>query len=43
MLVVDADPVRIRQAKIACDLAGHYARPDLFEYKMNGVTLFGGR
>ncbi len=30
MLVADADPAIIRAAKAACDIAGHYSRPDIF-------------
>ena len=41
VLTAEADPNRIFQAKIACDPAGHYSRPDLFSVSMNGETLFG--
>ena len=42
LLFHDADPARILQAKLACDPAGHYARPDLFELKLEGRTIYGG-
>lgn len=42
LLIAEMDPVKLRQAKIACDPAGHYARPDLFELKLEGRRLFGG-
>jgi len=41
VLVADADLDRVRKAKIACDPAGHYSRPDLFTLKMGGRVLFG--
>lgn len=43
LLLAEADPDRIRMAKVACDPAGHYSRPDLFELRLEGRTLFGGR
>ena len=43
LLLAEADPDRIRMAKIACDPAGHYSRPDLFEVRLEGRSLFGGR
>lgn len=43
LLLADADLDRVRKAKIACDPAGHYSRPDLFEVRLEGRTLFGGR
>lgn len=42
LLIAEMDPVKLRQAKIACDPAGHYARPDLFELRLEGRRLFGG-
>ena len=41
VLVADADLDRVRKAKIACDPAGHYSRPDLFTLKMGDRVLFG--
>lgn len=43
LLVAEIDPVRLHQAKLACDAAGHYSRPDLFEVRLEGRALFGGR
>ena len=41
ILYADIDPERLSAAKIACDPAGHYSRPDLFELKVGGRTVFG--
>ena len=41
VLVAEMDPARLRQAKVACDAAGHYSRPDLFEVRLEGRRLFG--
>jgi len=41
LLLAQADPDRIRKAKIACDAAGHYSRPDLFQVTMAGRVIFG--
>ena len=40
ILIADADLAEVRKAKVACDPAGHYARPDLFELKLQGRTLY---
>ncbi len=40
-LYVDIDNERLRSAKIACDPAGHYSRPDLFTLTVNGKRVFG--
>ena len=41
VLVADADLDRVLKAKVACDPAGHYSRPDLFEVRLQGRRLFG--
>lgn len=41
LLFADLDPVRLAQAKLACDPAGHYSRPDLFELRVAGEHVFG--
>lgn len=41
LLIVDADMDRVRKAKIACDPAGHYGRPDLFGVTLDGRPLYG--
>lgn len=41
ILYADIDRKRSLAAKIACDPAGHYSRPDLFELKVGGRTVFG--
>tara|TARA_R110000868_G_scaffold161496_4_gene391973 strand:+ start:1366 stop:2298 length:933 start_codon:yes stop_codon:yes gene_type:complete len=43
ILIADADLAEVRKAKLACDAAGHYARPDLFELKLQGRTLYPPR
>ncbi len=40
ILTAEAHLSRCRQAKLACDPAGHYARPDLFEVSLEGRRLF---
>ncbi len=40
LLIADADPALIRQCKAACDAAGHYMRPDLFEVRVAGKRVF---
>lgn len=42
VLYADADPELIRKCKAACDPAGHYARPDLFEVRLEGQTIWPG-
>ncbi|MDP8916083.1 MAG: carbon-nitrogen hydrolase family protein [Pseudomonadota bacterium] len=41
LLLAKADLDRVRKAKIACDAAGHYSRPDLFELRLEGRTVYG--
>ena len=41
ILYADIDRERLLAAKIACDPAGHYSRPDLFELRVGGRTVFG--
>lgn len=40
VLIAEADLAESRKAKTACDPAGHYSRPDLFEVKLGGRTIF---
>ena len=40
ILLAEADLEEVRKAKSACDPAGHYSRPDLFELKLEGNTLY---
>jgi len=42
LLLADLDLELVYQAKAACDPAGHYSRPDLFELRLEGRTLYGG-
>lgn len=41
LLLADLDLDQIYRAKAACDPAGHYSRPDLFELRVGGRALFG--
>lgn len=41
ILYADIDPQKLLSAKIACDPAGHYSRPDLFRVSLAGKTVFG--
>ena len=43
ILFHDADMALQRQCKSACDPAGHYSRPDLFELKLKGETVWPPR
>ena len=43
ILYADANLDEVRKAKAACDPAGHYSRPDLFELRLKGKTLFPTR
>lgn len=43
MLVADIDMAQVRAAKVMVDNAGHYSRPDVFELRVNGRTVFGHR
>lgn len=38
ILTFEADRSVIRAAKSACDIAGHYSRPDIFDLRVNGVS-----
>jgi nitrilase len=40
ILLAEADLSEVRKAKSACDPAGHYSRPDLFELSLQGKRLF---
>jgi nitrilase len=40
ILLAEADLAEVRKAKSACDPAGHYSRPDLFELNLQGQRLF---
>lgn len=40
ILVAEASPELIRRAKAACDPAGHYSRPDLFELRVGGRRVY---
>ncbi len=40
ILYADADLAEVRKAKSACDPAGHYSRPDLFELSLEGQRLY---
>ena len=40
ILFAQADLEEVRKAKSACDPAGHYSRPDLFEVRLEGETLY---
>ncbi|MEJ6707726.1 MAG: carbon-nitrogen hydrolase family protein [Amylibacter sp.] len=42
ILVMECDPKAIRGAKVACDIAGHYNRSDLFEFSVNGIDRSKG-
>lgn len=39
ILVVECDPKAIRGAKVACDVAGHYGRSDLFNFSVNRTPM----
>jgi nitrilase len=43
ILLAEADLSEVRKAKSACDPAGHYSRPDLFELKLAEQTLYPPR
>ena len=38
ILVAECDPELIWAAKVGCDPAGHYARKDLFEFRVRGAS-----
>lgn len=42
LLFADLDMDLVFQAKAACDPAGHYSRPDLFEVRLKGRAIYGG-
>jgi nitrilase len=39
ILTFEADPAVIRSAKSACDIAGHYSRPDVFDLRVHGTSV----
>lgn len=39
ILTYEADLAMVRAAKSACDCAGHYSRPDVFELRVNGAPV----
>lgn len=43
ILYATASLDEIRKAKSACDPAGHYSRPDLFELRLKGETVYPTR
>lgn len=43
MVLADIDMMQVRAAKAVVDNAGHYSRPDVFELRVNGRTVFGNR
>lgn len=43
ILLAEADLAQVRKAKSACDPAGHYSRPDLFELRLKGETVYPRR
>ncbi|WP_323762657.1 carbon-nitrogen hydrolase family protein [Maricaulis sp.] len=43
ILYAEAHLDEVRKAKAACDPAGHYSRPDLFELRLKGQTVFPTR
>lgn len=38
ILTFEADSSLIRAAKTACDIAGHYSRPDVFDLRVRGIS-----
>ncbi len=40
ILIAEADLNEVRKAKSACDPAGHYSRPDLFEVTLEGRRIY---
>ncbi len=40
ILLAKADLAEVRKAKAACDPAGHYSRPDLFEVTLEGRRIY---
>lgn len=42
LLFADLDMDLVYKAKAACDPAGHYSRPDLFELRLEGRPIYGG-
>jgi nitrilase len=43
ILIADVDMAQVRAAKAIVDNAGHYSRPDVFELRVDGKTVFGNR
>lgn len=39
ILLAECDPIAIRGAKVACDVAGHYSRSDLFNFSVNRTPM----
>lgn len=42
LVLHDADLALVRQCKAASDPAGHYSRPDIFRFLVNGSEIFPG-
>ena len=42
ILTAVVDPRLIRSAKAIVDCGGHYSRPDIFELRVEGRTIYGG-
>lgn len=42
VLIAEGSLAAVRKAKSACDPAGHYSRPDLFELRLGGRVIYPG-